>query len=88
MFEYNETQDSEVLTFTETEMTGTGEQYSQFLLCPECDFEDGHSPECQTKPAKLYREVSELLSEVYGGEYGTKNKATLILKLQSIKSLL
>jgi intein-encoded DNA endonuclease-like protein len=55
---------------------------------PECGFEDGHSPECQTKPAKLYREISELLSDVYGGRYGTKNRSQLILKLQSIKDLI
>jgi hypothetical protein len=62
-------------------------QYTQIIPCPDCGGEQ-HSPDCQTKPAKLYREISELLSEVCGGEYGTKNKATLILKLQSIQSLI
>lgn len=56
--------------------------------CPDCGYEEGHSPECKSKQGRLYREVSELLSGVYAGKYGTKNGATLILKLQSIKSML
>ena len=61
--------------------------YTQIIPCPECQLEQGHSPECQTIPAKLYREVSELLSFLYTYPVD-KGNAELILRVQKIKNML
>lgn len=77
---------------TQNEFTSS---YSAFSLCPECQYDGGHSPVCTTRPALLYHAISELLSKVYGWynaevtlEDVQKQQEQMILDLQKIKGLL
>lgn len=60
-------------------------EFVEHNICPSCQFEDvnGHGSGCEKYD--LWRQVQELEARVLVGEYGTKNRSQLLLKIDSIK---
>ncbi len=57
-------------------------------MCPVCQYENGHAPNCIEGTHDPKWQIQILLNGVMLGMFGTKNRAELIMRLKDIIKLL